>query len=135
LRSWIRSAKSASKRSGIRSAPRRQQVVSGRGLLERARTLACWLGHLCRNGRQPHVTALPKIGKFAAGEGASACGGGSNSLIRGRNRIPSGVADNTTSCNRFHDCRGRSRPRSADPSDRSRYFCPAVRVGSGSRFH
>ncbi len=41
----------------------------------------------------------------------------------------------TTSCNRSHDYRGLLRCRSADPSARSRYFCPAARTGSGSRFH
>ena len=79
---------------------------------------------LTRRSDEKQPTHLPKAVEMA--DRGSAGRGTSNSFICGGNRVRSGITGNTTSCNRFHNYRGGSRCRSADPSPRSRYFCPAA---------
>jgi len=104
---WIRSAKSASKKSGIRSGPRRLRIVKRTGRRDRytnfPKIFVARVFDLTRRCDDKQCVHLPKAIEMADRD--SARRGSPDSLIGGRNRLSSGITGNTTNCGRFHDDR------------------------------
>src|SRR6266550_2744785 len=124
LRSWIKSARSASKKSGIRSAPRRRRLVSNHcgighlaGDLNRTGSLwaeklmlrfllrflglACLIsqGHVMTNNA--FIYRRPSKWPIVIALTAAVL----DSLVRGGNCLPSGITGHTTSGDRSYDHR------------------------------
>src|SRR5436190_1867600 len=112
---WIRSAKSASKKSGIRSGPRRLRIVKRTGRRDRytnfPKIFVARVFDLTRRCSDKQCVHLPKAIEMADRD--SARRGSSDSLVGGSNRLPSGITANTTNSNRFHDDRNLLRRRAA----------------------
>src|SRR5216110_1039162 len=95
---WIRSAKSASKKSGIRSGPRRLRIVKRTGRRDRytnfPKIFVARVFDLTRRCDDKQCVHLPKAIEMA--DRGSARRGSPDSLIGGRNRLSSGITGNTT---------------------------------------
>src|SRR5438067_4082654 len=152
-RSWIKSARSASKKSGIRSAPLRLRLVSnhcdighladdlnrtgnlwaGKPMLRfllRFLGLACLIsqGHVMTNNAL--IYRRPSKRPIAAALTAAVLIHLSAVAIAFHQEsppTPPTATDSTTIGIYFAD--------EPPASSRSRYFCPAAGTGSGSRFH
>src|SRR5437667_755412 len=107
LRSWIRSAKSASKKSGIRSGPRRLRIVKRTGRRDRytnfPKIFVARVFDLTRRCDDKQCVHLPKAIEMADRD--SARRGSSDSLVRSSNRLSLGITGNTSNYDRFRGYR------------------------------